>query len=72
VAVGRQGLQDGFGVRHLWHTLRVHEAGDLYAANTRSNGALDECNLVLRRHQRGLVLQAVARSDFDNFDGTAH
>ena len=61
----------GLGVRHLGDALRVDEARDLDATNTGVHGAADELELGRGRHDRGLVLQAVARPDLDDLDAPA-
>ena len=56
------------GVRHLRHPFRADERRHLDHRQVRGGQAVDELDLVGRRHQRLLVLQAVARADFDDGD----
>ena len=52
-----------FGVRHLWHAARIHEARHLDRRDPRRGQAPHELGARLDVEDVGLVLQAVARSD---------
>src|SRR6218665_3928810 len=55
-------------VRHLWHPLGRHIAGDLDVLQARVLQALHQADLDLGRYRRRLVLQAVTRADIDDLD----
>ena len=56
------------GVGQLRYPLRADETGCLDGAKTASAEAIDQRDLVARRDQRLLVLQPIARADFDQAD----
>src|SRR5947207_9155575 len=57
---------------HLRDCLGRHEGADLYGAEARSDQRLDEGDPVRDADRRLLVLQPVARADFDDMDAIAH
>src|SRR5581483_12372291 len=60
-------------IRHLRHALRIDERAELYRIDSRREQRLDPRDLQLRRHDRRLDLQPVARADLVNRDpGRAH
>jgi hypothetical protein len=61
----RQPLHDRFSVRHLRHSLWVHEADCLDPAQPGSDEPLDESNLVACRDRDGFILQSIARTDLN-------
>src|SRR3546814_8196267 len=63
-----QAGDDGLGIRHLRHLRRVDEACDLDAPRPGLDRAADQFDLVAGRKDMWLVLQAVARGNFDQFD----
>ena len=64
----RDAGEDLGGVRHLRHPFRADERRHLDDRQVRGAQPVDERDLVGRRHRDALVLQAVARSDFDDGD----
>jgi len=68
VVATRQRLHDGLGIGHLRDAARIDETRDLDAPDAGVDGAADEFQLDGRGDGGGLVLQAVARADFDDPD----
>src|SRR5690625_2795293 len=60
------------GVGHLRNPGRIDEAGGLDGAQAGTAEPVDQLDLGPRRHDGALVLQAVARADFDDADGVGH
>jgi len=63
---------DGFGIGHLGHTARMDKARDLDAPHAAHKRARYQLDLVDRRKNARLVLQAIACGDFDHFDVLGH
>ena len=59
-------------IHHLRDRLRRHEGADLDGMQPRADQRLDEGDAVGDADRRLLVLQAVARADFDDAHGIAH
>lgn len=73
-AVGaiRQACDHGFGICHLGHTLRVDEARHLKPPRTIIDHATDHGQFGFGRDDIRLVLEPVARANFDQFDILGH
>jgi len=56
-------------IRHLRHAFRVDERGDFDPAQTCSDRAFYQGHLVGGADHRRLVLQAIPRTNLDDFDG---
>src|SRR5690606_107244 len=60
-------------VRHLRHSVRVHEAHRFDAAQARGEQCLEVGDLAVGRHHDVLVLETVTWTDFDDLDpGRVH
>ena len=59
-------VEHRFGVGHLRHAFRVHEARDLDAIDARVDDATDQLGLLRGGEQHRIRLQTVARRDVDN------
>ena len=64
----RQSRHHRFGIGHLRHALRIHEAGNFYPADASIDEPADQLQLERSREHVGLALQAVARTHFDDFE----
>jgi len=65
-------LHHGDGVRHFRHRLGIDEARRFHALDPGVDQPVDEVQLYGGFKQDRVVLQAVARSDFNDLDRTAH
>jgi hypothetical protein len=69
---GWQRLHQGIGIRHLRHTLRVHEACDLQAPYTCGNHAAYKLLFRLEAERDGLMLEAIARTYLNDLNVAFH